>query len=166
MGKDTTQGDGAGCAKVGTAKQASAAFRARYSEFQYTFVQFFTEHLTDLSRSFRGDLGEMLILAVIGQAFIDAYHERGRGNAPEDIRARAWINASRLSDVTGIPRQTVRRKLDALERRGWIERNNEAEWTLRFEGPSSVARRELKELDDRAIDRVALLYSQLSRIAC
>ena len=64
-------------------------------------MQFFVEHLSDVSRVFGGDLQEMLVLAVIGQAYMRA-DELGRENAP--------INACRISETTGIPRQTVRRK--------------------------------------------------------
>ncbi|MCC3246073.1 helix-turn-helix domain-containing protein [Methylocystis sp. WRRC1] len=56
----------------------------------------------------------MLVLAVIAQAFLRA-DEIGFENAP--------TNASRISECTGIPRQTVRRKIQSLEERGWVHRS-------------------------------------------
>ena len=40
------------------------------------------------------------------------------------------INASSISDISGIPRATVIRKLRALEKKGFIKRNNKLEYTL------------------------------------
>lgn len=137
-------------------------FRKRYPEFQYAFVEALTEHLTDLSRFFKGDLAEMLVFAVIGQTYLKAYIEHSK--APESRReelAPPLISASRLADVTCIPRQTVRRKLEALEQRGWIEKAAGASWTLRLSDGQSVARRDVHDLDERAIDRVAALFCDL-----
>jgi DNA-binding MarR family transcriptional regulator len=40
------------------------------------------------------------------------------------------INASSISDISGIPRATVIRKLRSLEKKGFIKRNNKLEYTL------------------------------------
>ena len=40
------------------------------------------------------------------------------------------INASSISDISGIPRATVMRKLKTLEKKGFIKRNNKLEYTL------------------------------------
>ena len=40
------------------------------------------------------------------------------------------INASSISDISGIPRATVIRKLRTLEKKGFIKRNNKLEYTL------------------------------------
>lgn len=37
---------------------------------QYNFSEFFTEHLLDVSPVFEGDLQMMLVLAVMGQAYL------------------------------------------------------------------------------------------------
>lgn len=143
-------------------QRVGRVFRKRYPEFQYAFVESFTEHLTDLSRFFKGDLAEMLVFAVIGQTYLRAYIEHSRvAESHREEFAPPLISASRLSDVTCIPRQTVRRKLDALEQRGWIERAADASWTLRLVDGQSVARRDVHDLDERAIDRAAALFCDL-----
>jgi predicted transcriptional regulator len=119
--------------------------RADYRLVQYHFVQFFVEHLADVSRVFDGDLQEVLVLAVIGQTCIRA-NELGRKNAP--------INASRISETTGIPRQTVRRKLQSLEQRGWIHQIEGGAWQLTMDDLEAVARYDLAELDKRGIERI------------
>ncbi len=127
--------------------------REQYRLIQYHFVQFFAEHLSDVSKAFEGDLQEMLVLAIIGQVYLYA---DGQG------RENAQINASRLSDVTGVPRQTVRRKLASLKERGWIEKAEDGGWRLVAHDQSAPARKDLSELDRRGVERVIKLVKTLS----
>lgn len=150
--------DGPGASElISTTERTSAAFRANYMTFQYEFVEFFADHLADLSRVFGGDLQMVLVFAVIGQVQLRAYMAGDR--------SPAGIGASRLADVTGIPRETVRRKLEGLEAKGWIERAEQSLWRIRMDGEKSAARRELDGLDERAIDRIARMFCKLQRIA-
>lgn len=50
----------------------SSILRAEYRAYQYRFVEFFVEHLSDISRSFRGDLQAMILIAVVGQMYMQA----------------------------------------------------------------------------------------------
>ena len=74
------------------------------------------------------------------------------------------ISASRLADVTGIPRETVRRKLASLQADGWIERTDDGSWRLKIEGGEARAQRDLAELDARGIRRGARLLTALGAI--
>lgn len=137
------------------------AFVARYPEIQYAFVQFLSEHLADCCRSFGGDLEMPLILSVVGQAHIAAMAAR-----PDEHNQRLdyGVSALRVADITGLPRETVRRKLRKLEEIGWL-RATARGWTL--EGPDAVrtsAKRDLEELNNRGLDRLARLYIDLTRI--
>lgn len=127
---------------------------ANYPAFQYRFVEFLADHLADCSRVFRGDLQQMLVLAIIGQMEL---HARSRGSVAGDPKAA--ISASRIADVTGIPRETVRRKLRALEERNWICRQPDGSWSLRIEAGEAVARNDLQGLDSRSIARWATLLA-------
>lgn len=133
-------------------------FREVYPQFQYAYVEFLAEHLTDLSREFGGDLQPAIILAVLGQRMIQARIavDGGAGTIPPPVMAVA-----RIADVTGIPRETVRRKLAELERRGWVERHKEGGYTLRTVNGEAPARADLKALDDRGIARAARLFTAL-----
>ncbi|NPV24636.1 hypothetical protein [Bradyrhizobium aeschynomenes] len=129
-------------------QRVSRAFRKQYHAFQYVFVDAPTDHLADLSRFFKGDLSEMLVFAVIGQTYLHAMIEQAK--LPDKRRGELvalGISASRLSDITCIPRQTVRRKLVALQRRGWIEQAADASWQLVIVDGKSAARRDVQELD-------------------
>ncbi len=142
-----------------------AGLEARYPAYQYCMVEFLTEHLADLSRVFDGDLQEALVLAVIGQVFLHAHMAQAKADAGAvAVPNAASISASRISDVTGIPRQTVRRKLQALEARGWIERGGAAAFRLRVQDGVSMARSDLNDLDRRGIARTARLFCALDRV--
>lgn len=153
--------------KLARAEKLRDAFETHYREYQYTLVEFLVEHLTDASRVFAGDLQQMLVLALIGQVQIHA--ARRAVAAGEDPSAlpdeRVSINASRIADVTGIPRETVRRKLAALERKGWIVRGAGANWRLAFVGGEPTALADLRGIDTRAIARVARLVADLESLA-
>jgi DNA-binding MarR family transcriptional regulator len=140
-----------------------AAFLAQYPGYQYHAVEFLTAHLVDVSREFGGDLQEMLLLAVIGQVHL---HRMLTQPDAQTIDAEpASISASRLADVAGIPRQTVRRKLAALAGRGWIEQTASAAWRLTVTGDDSPARHDLDAVNRRSIRRMAELFANLEGIA-
>lgn len=126
--------------------------RDQYRLLQYKFVQVFTEHLLDVSRTFEGDLLEVVVLATIGQAYLRG-DELGKENAA--------INASNIANATGIPRQTVRRKLLSLKTRGWVEQTDIGAWQLVLVGDEALAREELAALDQRGVERVLKLVRSL-----
>ncbi len=149
--------------KASRARVAEAAFAAQYLEFQYRFVDFFVEHLGDLSQVFKGDLQMMLALAVVGQVKIRTVHDAimaGVSPAEADLLANG-ITASRIAEIISIPRQTVRRKLAQLRDLGWVEQNPDQTWCISSRGGPNSVRRDLAEVDSRAIARVAGLFAGL-----
>jgi hypothetical protein len=88
----------------------------------------FCELLVTLRRHFGGDLDRMLVLAIIGSRTLsrgriddlcyDRFMDGKRANAA------APINLQSIADYSGIPRETVRRKLKDLEQSGWIARRD------------------------------------------
>jgi hypothetical protein len=106
-----------------------------------------------LRRDFGGDLDQMLILAVIGERALarracpsePSFEDLGR-TAIRDM-ASVGINTHSLADYTGIPRETVRRKVAALVARGWVQRD--ASGDLR---PTERAAADLAESTDATLD--------------
>lgn len=136
----------------------AAAFAERYIDVQYVFVQFLTEHLADCAKAFGGDLEKVLILAVIGQAHLSAVVQQADGGSSYGM------SALRVADITGIPRENVRRKLVQLSERGWIERGRTG-WRLK--GPDPIApqaKKDLNDLDRRGLERLGKLYTNLTRV--
>ena len=147
-------------------EEARAAFAADYATYQYRFVEFFLEHLSDVSRTFKGDLQAAMVLALVGQMQLWATRAgtvigRGPGGTAVD---RLGITASRIADITGIPRETARRKLEALRRRGWVLRNPDGSWRLNVVDGVAAARTDLAEIDDRGVERVARFYRDLESL--
>lgn len=139
-------------------------FRDKYISSQYIFVQFLVEHLTDLCRVFEADLQSVLVLAIVGQmalktAFREGYPEEG--TTPSDFVADS-INALSIAEISGIPRETVRRKLAGLAKRGWVVRGPNGSWRIAADGEASTpARRELFDLEQRSIERIARFLGQI-----
>jgi hypothetical protein len=130
------------------------AFASNYAEIQYHFVQFLCDHLADCSRNFGGDLSLMLVLALVGQSRLNASIAAKKGM----LKNHPWISASSIADLSGMSRETVRRKLKDLERRGWVRQNDHAGWEILVQGDVSQAKLDLKALDERALDRLARFF--------
>jgi DNA-binding MarR family transcriptional regulator len=142
----------------------AAAFESQYLDYQYIFVEFLIGHMVDAVSAFDGDYQEMLVMAVLGQARLGAVRAAASLDVA-DVNAAAEIsNASRIADVAGIPRQTVRRKLASLENRGWIERDANGAYRLVSAEGKSTARRDLEDLDRRALMRIARLVADLQSV--
>ncbi|MCF8014711.1 MAG: helix-turn-helix domain-containing protein [Chromatiaceae bacterium] len=89
----------------------------------------FAELLVMLRRHFGGDLDRMLVLAIIGARTLArrriarmSYDRFMVPNRPDPETAP--INLQSIADYSGIPRETVRRKVNDLERLGWIIRRD------------------------------------------
>lgn len=92
-------------------------------------VAAFTQLLIACRRHFDGDIDLFLVLCVIGDRTFAAQ------NVPTGMDFETWtaasashvrpieINVQSLSDYSGIPRETVRRKLSILLEKGWVERD-------------------------------------------
>lgn len=100
---------------------------ANFGHIWPVHVEHFAELLIALRRQFGGDLDRMLVLAVIGLRTLPPRRVEGRsytefqaGQLAEQGRP---INVQSIADTTGIPRETVRRKVAELEAAGWIERH-------------------------------------------
>lgn len=140
--------------------EIEAAFNANYERFQYGFVDFMAEHLADISRAFRGDMQIAVLLAIICQVRHQAIIAASASlRTIEDVPPeRRGISASRLAAATGIPRETVRRKLVAMERRGWLGREANY-WFLTFVDEDAAARLDLVAVDNHSISRAARFFA-------
>lgn len=132
-------------------------------KFQYCFTDFIAEHVADISRTFKGDMQMAVLLAIIGQVSIQAATAaEATGRTIQEMPPeRRGITTLRLSEATSIPRETVRRKLAAMEKKGWLTRS-ENYWLLVINGTVSVARLDLASINTRAIARAARFYAAVT----
>lgn len=132
----------------------------RYVDVQYACVRFLSEHLTDCSNVFDGDLALVMIMAVVGQAHLSAFMAQDGDSASP---LSYGMTSLRIADVTGLPGETARRKVKRLAARGWIESSRNG-WAPTAAGDETVARRALADLDRRGIERLARLHADPGRI--
>ena len=131
-----------------------------YAPFQHHFIEFLAAHLSDSSRLFNGDLEEMLVCVVLARANLrDEVGQSRRKNS--GTAERSSLSAARLSELTGIPRETVRRKLKSLEHRGWVSRVGRSGWRLALQGETPVLRADLQDYLGREIRRLVKLVRNL-----
>jgi hypothetical protein len=129
--------------------------RANFGTIFTAHVVAFTRHLVTLRRAFDGDLDLMLVLAVIGERHqslrqdIDTVPFETFGKAPVDDVGRPTVNAHSLSAFTGIPRETLRRKVGELVRRGWVRRDERGDLH-----PTAKAGEDLRQATEAGADYI------------
>jgi len=116
-------------------KLISEKLRERY-EAHKAEVSLHMSHLTVnylrmMYDAFGGDLALAIVLGEIAHhSMVQYFPARGpdpryAGRLSEDVIDRGGLSscsASALARATGLPRETVRRKILELEQRGWVER--------------------------------------------
>lgn len=105
-------------------------YEARRGEVRLHMSHFFLRYLNDIYQAFDGDLAMAIVLGEI------SHHNTARFFSPQKTMNAAvsalpgdpasWTgvdgcNAYSMSCATGIPRETVRRKIAELKKRGWVE---------------------------------------------
>lgn len=136
----------------------SKAAQARQLELSFMVGIFVTDHLVRMHRAFDGDLTAALVLATIASRSMQRYYEEHARHAPEGLDALVeagehlqhmrHCNAFSVSSATGIPRETVRRKVKWLAERGWV--------TVGERGELSIApgiSRKFAKFDAETVDR-------------
>jgi len=106
------------------------------NEIKKNFGRIWPQHVASLvqfliecRKSFDGDIDLFLVLCIIGDRTFSARH------VPPDLDFESWnesdaldlrteeINIQSLADYSGIPRETVRRKISTLIEKGWVTRD-------------------------------------------
>jgi hypothetical protein len=105
-------------------------YEARRGEVRLHMSHFFLKYLNDIYQAFEGDLSTAIVLGEISHHNTEKFFSP-EAAANETLRAvqddpSCWIemqrcNAYSISAATGIPRETVRRKIAELKKRGWVE---------------------------------------------
>jgi hypothetical protein len=88
--------------------------------------------MRDLYSEFDGDMVQIIVLGEIALRNVSRFFDRSASVVPEhwldDNRERRKFmqpcNALSISEATGIPRETVRRKVNLLIEKGWLIRDD------------------------------------------
>ncbi|WP_442754767.1 hypothetical protein ACNHKD_17495 [Methylocystis sp. JAN1] len=131
-----------------------------YVEFQHHAIEFLVAQLIDFRKVFEGDLDESLIFLTLAR-----YHLREeRIGAPDNDLEYLPVHSlpqARISEITEIPRETTRRKLLALEKRGLIEKDAQDRWRIATRDGVPVIRTEYADYWRREMQRLLKLIRAL-----
>lgn len=118
-----------------------------FGKLHATHVSALTRHLIECRRACDGDLDLFLVLTIIGERTFsprfapDAMsHSAFLEGTVESVEPLA-INLQSIADYSGIPRETVRRKVEHLIAKGWVRRD-----ALRYVTATDQANEELRGL--------------------
>lgn len=111
-----------------------AQYEAHRGGVQVSLGLFFIRYLRRLFVEFDGDMVAAIVLGEVAHHNIRValQSQRARGEAlalhpHETLGELLPCNAYSVSQATGLPRETVRRKVVGLIRRGWLVRNDRGE---------------------------------------
>jgi hypothetical protein len=104
-----------------------ALFRSDFARFQGLWVEEHLRLMTALRQFVGNDMDKIMIMAAIGQQQLRTPALQARPYAPDAGGALAgdparYTNVEGLAAATGIPRESVRRKVGELIAAGWVER--------------------------------------------
>ena len=144
-----------------------AAFDRAFVLVSYVMNRFLVDHMLRVARELTdGDFVSMVVLAVL--AHQNVAHLLPPGSSPSrvlDTRGRVpprvGLRPLRLRDVvqiTGIPRETVRRKLERLAAGRWIERQDEG-WVV----SRARAEPEMREISRESVRRFLAAADEMAR---
>jgi hypothetical protein len=102
-------------------------FGSDFNTFQSLWVEEHLRLMLSLRRYFGNDMDKIIIMAVIGQQQLRDPSLPKRAYAPVSDDPvlgdqSRYTNVDRISAATGIPRESVRRKVHELISVGWLER--------------------------------------------
>jgi hypothetical protein len=109
------------------------SYGPRRGEISLHMSHFFAGYLKEIYHHFEGDLALVIVLAEIAHhstvAWVD-HRSSSPVTPPEDDAARSRMpscSAFSLAAATGLPRETIRRKIARLLELGWVEKTGRAD---------------------------------------
>jgi hypothetical protein len=109
------------------------SYEPRREEISLHMSHFFTGYLKEIYRHFEGDLALVIVLAEIAHHSTAAWvNHRSppmvKSPADHDTHSRMpSCSAFSLAAATGLPRETIRRKIARLLELGWVEKTGRAD---------------------------------------
>jgi hypothetical protein len=138
-------------------------YEADFAAAQSVWVEAFLELMVAMRARFGSDMDSIILLSAIGQQMLADPDLLVRGDAGmERAPARKWryaTNLDALARATGIPRETVRRKINALEADGLVNRLPDQTVVI---GPGAA--QQLAPLTEATITMLDRIFSGYARL--
>jgi response regulator of citrate/malate metabolism len=132
--------------------------QARRLELSFLIGRFVTDHLVRVHQQFEGDLVAALVMATVANRNMQRYYEDMARKSAEGLDKLVdsgdhlahlrHCNAHSVASATGIPRETVRRKVNWLKQKGWLTVGARCELLI----PAGIGR-QFAQFDATTIDR-------------
>ena len=143
--------------------------RKHHFEITYALGRFMVEHLVRVHKAFDGDITAAIVLGTIGQYNYQRFYDEARARTDGTFDDRALegthreharpCNAMSVSASTGIPRETVRRKIRWLIRKGWVQQVGRDKLVL-----TPVVGREFADFDRETLERFHPTATEILRL--
>ena len=132
-------------------------FRSNFYRYQAIWVEEHLRLMKALRAHFGNDMDKIMIMAAIGQQQLRDPAQPKRAYAPAKDGPltgdpQRFTNVDRLAAATGIPRESVRRKVNELIEVGWVERVGTRALAVRPQAAADMQSATLTEFD--VLDRV------------
>lgn len=140
----------------------SGKFDTRFGKLHALHSDALTRYLVECRKACDGDLDLFLIIAIIGERTFSAVRAPVSMSHDEFVKGTVGniepqpINLQSIADFSGIPRETVRRKLELLIARGWVQRGEHGYVTA-----TDIANHDLAELTCSTVRYLATIESML-----
>ena len=132
--------------------------RERHREATIVLGRFMTDHLIRVYRAFDKDITAAIVLGTIRQYNLQRYYaeideksakgfQQPAAQAEQLAHGRA-CTAMSISRSTGIPRETVRRKIRALIKKGWLKQAGPDQLVV-----TEFSRKHFTEFDRDSLER-------------
>ena len=131
---------------------SDSTLRRNFGKAYALHVDALTRHLVECRRACDGDLDLFLVLTIIGERTFTHHKAPSTMSHAEFVERSvetlepAAINLQSIADYSGIPRETVRRKIETLVAKGWVRRD-----ARRFMTVTDKAKDELFALTEGSI---------------
>ncbi len=132
----------------------------KYAHFKHEFLEFLFAVLVDERPVFGNDLDSLLVYTAISRHYLRD-ERAGLSLDDADFGRRVTLNATKIAETTKIPRETVRRKLRQLERRGFLEKGPREEWRVVVRNGQPVIRSEYSHVWQQEMARIVKFVKAL-----
>ena len=114
-----------------------AAFDRNYALAGFILNRFLVHHLLRMARQTNGDFESLVIwsslalqntASLLGPGARPLTALQPDGTFPDTLLRANGLRSSDLAQITGIPRETVRRKLERLQTSGRVKRHDDGRW--------------------------------------
>lgn len=158
----------------GRATATSATFDDKYDQHMVAativLTDFFMDYLRLLYAAFDGDITEAIVLGEIGQANTAKYvNQHERDALPLETVDREdflpgtlkGVNSFSAATASGVPRETARRKINALLAKGWLEKDADGRLTATMAAREHFAPTFNRTICKRLLETADLLHRVL-----